>query len=326
MIMVSTQEPVDWRRRPTNARGFAWILGESTLTALAIGLSLVSYQHIANSWLWLPVWLLCQLALGLLLFQWFVLMHGCGHRALFASRRLNDIFGHVASIFCLIPYASWQYIHAQHHRWTGWMDKDPTSRALAEPLPSLYVQRLMNFCWRCWIPIFSLLFGVAGFWNPRRVAMVAPSVRQRRRTLLSMLLPILVYVCLIALMGSRFLEIWAVAFVCYLSIGDPVLLSQHVHVPLLRTSGQPVRAFSRADQNQFSRTVVVPEWAAQWILLQFTTHGAHHAHPNIAHYDLARVPFESLHAIRWSEWLRTAKRMPAVRLLYENSNDTGVIL
>jgi omega-6 fatty acid desaturase (delta-12 desaturase) len=255
-----------------------------------------------------------------------VLMHSCGHRALFDSRRLNDIFGHVASIFCLIPYASWQYVHAQHHRWIGWMEKDPTTLALAEPLPSLYVQRVMNFCWKYWIPIFSLLFGVAGFWNPRRVAVAAPSARQRRRTLLSMLLPLLVYACLIVFMGSRFLEIWAVAFVCYLSIGDPVLLSQHVHVPLRRTSGQPVRPFSRAEQDQFSRTIVVPSWAAQWILLQFTTHGAHHAHPNIAHYDLAQVPFESVHAIRWSEWLRAAKRMPAVRLLYENSNDTGVYL
>jgi fatty acid desaturase len=128
------------------------------------------------------------------------------------------------------------------------------------------------------------------------------------------------------LMGSRFLEVWAVAFVCYLSIGDPVLLSQHVHVPLLRTAGQPVRPFSRSEQDQFSRTIIVPGWVAQWILLQFTTHGAHHAYPSIAHYDLAQVPFKSVHAIRWSQWLRAAKRVPAVRLLYENSNDTGVML
>jgi acyl-lipid omega-6 desaturase (Delta-12 desaturase) len=324
--LVAIRKPVDWRRLPTNARGFAWILCESMLTALAVGLSLVSSSRMASSWGWLPVWLLCQLALGLLFFQWFVLMHGCGHRALFASRRLNDIFGHVASLFCLIPFASWQYVHGQHHRWVGWIDKDPTSRALSEPLPSLYVQRVINFCWRFWIPIFSLFFAIAVFWNPRRVAIVAPSARQRRRTLLSILLPILVYVPLVAWMGSRFLEIWAVAFVCYLSIGDPVLLSQHVHVPWKQTFGEAVRPFSHAEQDRFSRTIIVPGWVAQWILLQFTTHGAHHAYPSIAHYDLARVPFESVHAIRWSEWLRAAKRMPAVRLLYENSNDTGVIL
>jgi fatty acid desaturase len=127
-------------------------------------------------------------------------------------------------------------------------------------------------------------------------------------------------------MGARFLEIWAVAFVCYLSIGDPVLLSQHVHVPWKRTFGEAVRPFSHAEQDRFSRTIIVPGWVAQWILLQFMKHGAHHAYPSIAHYDLARVPFESVHAIRWSEWLRAAKGMPAIRLLYENSNDTGVIL
>jgi omega-6 fatty acid desaturase (delta-12 desaturase) len=313
-------------RRPTNRRGFAWILGESACTGAAIGLSLVSFARIGNGWGWLVLWFVSQCLLGLLFFQWFVLMHGCGHRAMFASRRLNDVFGHMASLFCLVPYSSWRYVHAQHHRWVGWMDEDPTTRGLGGPLPSPFLQRVLNFCWKCWIPIFSFAFGAAGFWNLQRVANVAPSPRQRRRAWFSVLFLAAVYAGVIALTGRRFLEVWALAFFVFLTIGDPILLSQHVHLPLLRTAGATVAPFAQANQDRFTRTIVVPEWVAQWVFLQFTTHGAHHAHPQIAHYDIARVPFSSMHAIQWFEWLRAAKRMPAVRLLFESSEDTGIFI
>ena len=311
-------------RRPTNRRGFAWILGESACTAMAIGGCLASFARIESGGGWLLVWLFCQFALGMCFFQWFVLMHGCGHRALFASRFLNDVFGHMASIFCLVPYSSWRYIHAQHHRWVGWIDKDPTTRGLAGPLPPLFLQRVINFCWKYWIPIFSLVFGVAGFWNLRNVALVAPAARQRRRTLFSVLFLAGAFAGIIALMGMRFLQVWPLAFLCFLMIGDPILLSQHVHLPLHRTNSATVAPFAHANQDRFTRTIIVPGWVAKWILFEFTAHGAHHAYPQVPHYDIGRVPFNSIHAIGWSHWLRAAKRMPAVRLLYENSEGTGV--
>jgi omega-6 fatty acid desaturase (delta-12 desaturase) len=312
--------------RPTNGRGFAWISGEATCTAAMLALSYFCFARIGSGLGWVIAWLASQLVLGLLFFHWFVLMHGCGHRALFASRALNDVFGHVASIFCLVPYSSWQYIHAQHHRWVGWMDKDPTTRGLSGKLPPLYVQRVMNFCWRFWIPIFSLVFGLSTFWNVRGVAVVAPSSRQRRRVLFSVLFLIAAYAFAIALAGVRFFEVWGAAFVCFLMIGDPILLSQHVHLPLRKTQGARVTPFALAKQDLFSRTIIFPAWVERWVVLYFTTHGVHHAHPQVAHYDIARIPFSSSHAIRWSEWLRAAKRIPVMRLLYESSDDTGVFI
>ena len=315
-----------WIRRPTNSRGFAWIFGELACTGAVVALSLLSFARIGSGWGWPFVWFAAQIILGLLLFQWFVLMHSCGHRALFASRRLNDVFGHVASAFCLVPYSSWRYVHAQHHRWVGWMDKDSTTRGLAGPLPPPRAQRVMNFCWKFWIPIFSLAFGVSGFWNLKHVASVAPSVGQRRQALFSVIFLGLVYAALIAWAGGRFLQVWPVAFLCFLTIGDPILLSQHVHLPLHKTGGATVAPFAAADQDPFTRTIVVPPWVAQWVFLQFTTHGAHHAYPHVAHYDLERVPFSSVHAISLTAWLKAAKRMPATRLLYESSRDTGIFI
>lgn len=312
--------------RPTNGRGFLWVLGEATCTAGMFALSHLCFQRIGGGLGWLVAWFASQAVLGLLFFQWFVLMHGCGHRALFASRALNDVFGHLASIFCLVPYKSWQYIHAQHHRWVGWMDKDPTTRGLTEKLPPVYVQRFMNFCWRFWIPIFSLVFAVSTFWNVSGVAKVAPSRRQRRQVLFSVAFLIASFGLAIALARTQFLQIWGVAFLCFLMIGDPILLSQHVHLPLRKADGAKVRPFVLAEQDLFTRTIMVPAWIEHWVVLHFTTHGVHHAHPEVAHYDLARIQFSARHAIGWSEWLRAAKRIPVIQLLYQSSEETGVVI
>jgi omega-6 fatty acid desaturase (delta-12 desaturase) len=295
-------------------------------TGVAITLASATYSRIGAGWGWLAAWILSELLIGVLLFQWFVLMHGCGHRALFSNRVLNDVFGHVASLMCLVPYSSWRYVHSQHHRWVGWIDRDPTTVALSRPPPPLGVQRLVNCCWRFWIPVFSLVFGVSVFWNARSVARVAPSPRQRRWTWFSILFLPSVFAGLVAMGGSRFLAIWGLSFVFYLTIADPILLSQHVHLPLLRSDGLPVTSFNGADQDHFSRTLVVPRWVGQWVFLQFTNHGVHHAYPNVAHYHIDGIPFTPSHAVGWWEWLRQAKRMTAVRLLYESSKQTSVRL
>jgi acyl-lipid omega-6 desaturase (Delta-12 desaturase) len=168
------------------------------------------------------------------------------------------------------------------------------------------------------------VFGVGGFWNLKGVATVAPSSTQRRRALYSVLLLVTVYSTVIAVAGRRFFEVWAVAFLCFLMISDPVLLSQHVHLPLRKTDGAKVKPFTQANQDHFTRTIILPAWVAKWIFFHFTTHGVHHAYPHVAHYDIERVPFRSSHAILWSTWLRAAKRIPAVRLLYESNEDTGI--
>jgi fatty acid desaturase len=208
--------------------------------------------------------------------------------------------------------------------WVGWVDKDPTTRGVLGPLPPPLLQRLLNVCWKFWIPVFSLVFGVTVFWNLRHVAAVAPSPQQRRRTLFSILFVSMACAGLFVVAGAHLLAVWPAAFLCYLSIADPILLSQHVHIPLQRADGADVVPFSPAKQDQFSRTIVLPGWVAKWVFFQLTTHGVHHAHPQVAHYDIDRIPFRPLHAISWIEWLRAAKRMPAVRLLYESSRETGI--
>jgi omega-6 fatty acid desaturase (delta-12 desaturase) len=47
--------------------------------------------------------LLAVPAAGLVV-RFFMIQHDCGHAAFFKSRRMNDIFGHIISVFTLTPY------------------------------------------------------------------------------------------------------------------------------------------------------------------------------------------------------------------------------
>ena len=48
-----------------------------------------------------------------------VLGHECGHGAFAKTKLVNDAFGLVIHSFLLVPYYSWQYTHAKHHKYTN---------------------------------------------------------------------------------------------------------------------------------------------------------------------------------------------------------------
>ena len=48
-----------------------------------------------------------------------VLGHECGHGAFAKTKSVNDAFGLVIHSFLLVPYYSWQYTHAKHHKYTN---------------------------------------------------------------------------------------------------------------------------------------------------------------------------------------------------------------
>ena len=65
-----------------------------------------------------PVWWLVAPSIVILAFasvRLYVLQHDCGHYSLFATKALNDLAGHVLSVFSLTPYRVMQYNHNQHH-------------------------------------------------------------------------------------------------------------------------------------------------------------------------------------------------------------------
>src|SRR5687767_12231778 len=130
--------------RPTDAAGLR-VIGLA-LTGAGVALSMLDG--------WVP-WAAGQLLLAVMLVQWFVILHECGHETLFRTRRYHLAAGRLAAFFSLIPYHAWTRVHGRHHKWTGWQDLDPTTASLV-PRPLGRGERaIVNICWRLWIPLFS---------------------------------------------------------------------------------------------------------------------------------------------------------------------------
>lgn len=53
-----------------------------------------------------------------------ILAHECGHGAFSLHRHLNDFVGWVLHSALGVPFFSWKFSHARHHRFTGHMQKD----------------------------------------------------------------------------------------------------------------------------------------------------------------------------------------------------------
>ncbi len=66
---------------------------------------------------------LCVGILCLLLLRVFVLMHECGHNALFATARYNQAAGFVLGVLCGMPQYVWSRNHAFHHATNGNWDQ-----------------------------------------------------------------------------------------------------------------------------------------------------------------------------------------------------------
>ena len=66
-----------------------------------------------------PLALLCCVLMCLLLLRVFVLMHECGHGSLFASARLNRLWGFIFGVISGMPQYVWSQRHHFHHSTNG---------------------------------------------------------------------------------------------------------------------------------------------------------------------------------------------------------------
>uniref|UniRef100_A0A7S4KWM6 Fatty acid desaturase domain-containing protein n=1 Tax=Paramoeba aestuarina TaxID=180227 RepID=A0A7S4KWM6_9EUKA len=68
---------------------------------------------------WVVGWGLYSFWMGAVLTGLWVLAHECGHGAFSSSGLLNDCVGFVLHQGLLVPYFSWKFTHAKHHRRTN---------------------------------------------------------------------------------------------------------------------------------------------------------------------------------------------------------------
>lgn len=275
------------------------------------------------------LWALGQGLLGLAMLQWFILLHDAGHRHFFTRPLANQVLGSVASIFSLVPFFPWRAIHDQHHLWAGWQDLDPTSQAtIPRELPPAAV-RVIDFCWKWWLPLFTTTFGLRNFWNLKKLQAYSSGPADRRRFLFSIALIVGVHAALFGLLGpAGWARGFALAFWVYFMLSDPLLLSQHSHVPQLLAGGEKVAPHKLWEQDVFTRGIVCPPWMSRFVLLGFDVHVGHHLLPNMPSYHLQAMhaALSTEHHIGWWTWLRAAKRLPGSVLVYQNRRMTGETL
>jgi acyl-lipid omega-6 desaturase (Delta-12 desaturase) len=300
--------------RPTNLQGFVVTGLAAASTAAALWLSV--------SGGWIP-WTIGQLILGGALVIWFAVLHECGHRTLFRSRASNTIVGFIAGFLTMIPFRCWTRVHGRHHKWTGWQDLDPTTEALV-PRPLQRRERLaINVCWRLWIPLFSTLYRLENFWNPRRLAALFPRAFDREVMRRNVRVQLVAYAVLLVVAGPwLLLQATAVGIVLSLIVEDLLLLSQHTHVPQNVSRGANVSPVPAVEQEMFTRSLRLPAWISA-ALLHIDAHELHHMYPFVPGYHLRRIAYRPTHEVGWWTWVRSSKRMRGTVLLFENRRDTG---
>ncbi|ODQ77261.1 hypothetical protein BABINDRAFT_181868 [Babjeviella inositovora NRRL Y-12698] len=70
------------------------------------------------------LWSLYSYATGLFSFGLWILAHECGHSAFSDYPVVNNFVGWVLHSYCGVPYFSWKYSHAKHHKATGHLTRD----------------------------------------------------------------------------------------------------------------------------------------------------------------------------------------------------------
>ncbi|MBC7543852.1 MAG: fatty acid desaturase [Candidatus Sericytochromatia bacterium] len=304
--------------KSSNGSAGALVLRVVLLTVTAIALTIFGST---------AAWLAGQALMAVAIMQWFFLLHDSGHRHFFATPALNTLVGHVASVFCLVPFTPWRTIHGQHHLWTGWHDLDPTQAGVTlGDLPR--AQRvLVDVCWAAWIPLFTVAFGAINFWNlPRCVRRFSRDSREAWHHAFSMAVPLVAHGALFWFLGpAQAMHVYGLGMAGFFVLSDPLLLSQHSHMPERLADGEPVFANKLWDQDDYTRSIVFPRWASRHLLFHFDVHIVHHLFPNLPSYLVGQVQQEvgTVNTIDWWSWLKQAKRTPAHILLFSTRQTTG---
>jgi omega-6 fatty acid desaturase (delta-12 desaturase) len=271
------------------------------------------------------LWALGQVVLAGALVEWFVLLHECGHDTLFRARVVHRPVGYIAGIFALIPFECWRRIHARHHRWTGWQDVDPTTASLTPRPRSRFERRVVNICWKYWVPLFSTIYRIENFWNlPRLMQLFQSDRRARRLFIANATAQAAFYIVVLVAAGPFHLaRLVGVALVLTFIAEDVLLLSQHTHVPMGLSHGRSVEPYSALAQQPFTRSLRLPPWLSH-MWLHFDAHELHHMYPFLPGDRLNDVPYAAANEVGWRHWIPAARAIPGEVFLFQNRNQSGL--
>ncbi len=267
----------------------------------------------------LPIYILGQLC-GIVFFvQCFILLHEFGHGAFFKSQRMNAIFGSIFSIFVLIPFYNWKKIHHLHHKWTGWRDKDPTTeKTFADRFNAKQI-KLIDFCWRYNIPLFTLGYRFGIYWKAEKLKRHL-NAQEYRICINSMITYGAIYTALIFFYGSTLVLLLPAMYFAFV-ITDVISLSQHSSIAIPVSGGKEVKPLPFGKQSQYSRSLVFSPAFSKYVLFNFNFHEVHHAYPGLSCYHIGKVKIPVTNSFEGFSWARKVKGMSGFEFIFTSSPD-----
>jgi len=117
----------------------------SLVATLAVYMAALALGARYASALWVSAPMVVVLAFASV--RLYVLQHDCGHHSLFATKRLNDVAGHLLSVFSLTPFRVMQYNHNLHHAYLGNLDHRETTEVYTMTLAEWQAAPLRTRLW-----------------------------------------------------------------------------------------------------------------------------------------------------------------------------------
>lgn len=110
--------------RASALRSTAHIIVDLTLASTLAVIGYLYINQIETSPLRWLTWAAYGYLQGLFFVGIWILAHEGGHGALYSSNAANNAAGFVLHSVLMVPYFSWKYTHARHHRYHNHMEKD----------------------------------------------------------------------------------------------------------------------------------------------------------------------------------------------------------
>lgn len=206
----------------------------------------------------------------------YTIMHECTHASFVRNQKQNRILGHLAAFFCLYPFEIKKHEHMLHHRCTGGFDEPVAKKAMKSfSLVSPLIDKIMVFCWKFWIPIFTAN-EIITTWKGSLKA-------ENRQWKTSSILAMTIYVFLVLTIlqqpnGALFLFKIGLAIYIYMIALEFFTMPHHVPSVIDHRNG-PV-PFHEQDKYTQSCT----PWPAPFdvlLMLNFNYHVVHHLYPYV---------------------------------------------
>lgn len=227
-----------------------------------------------------PAFLISQLVFPIVFFQAFSILHECGHGSFSSKSWVNTLVGHYASPLCFLPYFSWKFQHAQHHVWSGNLEKDPSLKLLRDWRASQRIPLLVRFAWRSWVPLAGAMNHIVYWAYPFKLARTG-TASQARCAFASLIWMAAVY-------GSLFYAFPAIFSIGNFALAIAIYLVAVELVNLPHHSDQPSTSEKLAlwEQGFSTRSCYYPRLVSELLVLNFNFHIEHHLFPSLPWYRL----------------------------------------